>query len=188
VPSPLKLAVRLLVVAAALAGAVVTHPAPASAASPCWKVLLNDWYDGRIDHTYPVHCYREALKHLPADVQTYSSAHDDIQRALQSAEAKIRAGGGTVSANSEVPPPGGTTNESSGNGGDKGNTTTTTAGGTGKTTPGGLSGVAQDANPSSASSVPLPLIILGALALLLVAAGAAGLIAKRVQARKQRPS
>jgi hypothetical protein len=180
VPSPLKLAVRLLVVAAALAGAFVAHPAPAAAASPCWKVLLNDWYDGRIDHTYPVHCYREALKHLPADVQTYSSAHDDIQRALQSAEAKIRAAGGAVNASSEVPPPGGT-GETSGNGGD---TTTTTAGGAGKTTPGGLSGVAQDANPSSASSVPLPLIILGALALLLVAAGAAGLIAKRVQARK----
>jgi hypothetical protein len=184
VPSPLKQAVRLLVVAAALAGAFVAHPAPAAAASPCWKVLLNDWYDGRIDHTYPVHCYQDALKHLPADVQTYSSAHDDIQRALQSAEAKIKASGGTVSANSEVPPA--TKNETSGHGGDQGNTTTT-AGSPGKTTPGGLSGVAQDANPSSASSVPLPLIILGALALLLVAAGAAGLIAKRVQARKQNP-
>src|SRR5262249_14882836 len=185
-PPLLKAALVTALVAAAFVGASV-HAPRAQAASPCWKVLLNDWYDGRIDHTYPVHCYREALKHLPADVQTYSSAHDDIQRALQSAEAKIRAGGGTVSANSEVPPPGGsatTTNETSGHGGDEGNTTTTTAGGAGKTTPGGLSGVAQDANPSSASSVPLPLIILGALALLLVAAGAAGLIAKRVQARK----
>jgi hypothetical protein len=188
VPSPLKLAVRLLVVAAALSAAVVTHPAPAAAASPCWKALLNDWYDGRIDHTYPVHCYQDALHHLPADVQTYSSAHDDIQRALQSAEAKIRKSGGTVSANSEVPPAAPT--ETSGHGGDQGNssTTTTTAGSPGKTTPGGLSGAAQDLNPSSASSVPLPLIILGALALLLVAAGAAGLIAKRVQANKQKPS
>jgi hypothetical protein len=185
VPSPLKLAVRLLVVAAALAAAAVTHPAPAAAASPCWKVLLNDWYDGRIDHTYPVHCYQDALKHLPADVQTYSSAHDDIQRALQSAEAKIKASGGTVSANSSVAPP----TETAGNGGDQGNTgTTTTTASPGKTTPGGLSGAAQDLNPSSASSVPLPLIILGALALLLVAAGAAGLIAKRVQANKQKPS
>lgn len=179
-PSPLKLALRLIVVAAALAGATVAHPAPAAAASPCWKVLLNDWYDGRIDHTYPVHCYKDALKHLPADVQTYSSAHDDIQRALQSAEAKIRAAGGTVNANSEVPPATPTAHS-----GDTG--TTTTAGSPGKTTPGGLSGVAQEANPSDASSVPLPLIILGALALLLVAAGAAGLIAKRVQARKQNP-
>jgi hypothetical protein len=183
--SPLKLVVRLLVVVAALSAAFVTHPAPAAAASPCWKVLLNDWYDGRIDRTYPVHCYQDALKHLPADVQTYSSAHDDIQRALQSAEAKIRKGGGTVSANSEVPPPAST--ETSGQGDNTGSTTTTTAGSPGKTTPGGLSGAAQDLNPSSASSVPLPLIILGGLALLLVAAGAAGLIAKRVQARKQNP-
>ena len=62
---------------------------PAAAATPCWKALLNDWYDGRIDNTYALHCYTDALKHLPADVQTYSSAHDDIQRALQSAIAKL---------------------------------------------------------------------------------------------------
>jgi hypothetical protein len=42
-------------------------------------------------------------------------------------------------------------------------------------------------NPSSASSLPLPLLVLGGLAILLVAAGAAGLLAKRLQARKQAP-
>jgi hypothetical protein len=25
-------------------------------------VFINDWYDGRIDRTYPVRCYREALR------------------------------------------------------------------------------------------------------------------------------
>ena len=63
---------------------------PAAAATPCWKALLNDWYDGRIDNTYALHCYTDALKHLPPDVQTYSSAHDDIERALQSAIAQAR--------------------------------------------------------------------------------------------------
>jgi hypothetical protein len=33
----------------------------------------------------------------------------------------------------------------------------------------------------------VPLLILGGLALLLVAAGAAGLVAKRIQARRQNP-
>ena len=83
----LKVSVATAIIAAALVGTAV-RPAPAQAATPCWKLLLNDWYDGRIDQTYPVHCYREALKHLPSDVQTYSSAHDDILRALQSAIAE----------------------------------------------------------------------------------------------------
>src|SRR6266567_142897 len=69
----------LLVALAALSIGVTS----AAAKAPCWKTLLNDWYDGRIDNTYPKHCYSDALTHLPADVQTYSSAHDDILRALQ---------------------------------------------------------------------------------------------------------
>ena len=54
-----------------------------SAATPCWKKLVNDWYDGRIDNVYPVPCYRDAINHLPNDIKEYSSAADDIQRALQ---------------------------------------------------------------------------------------------------------
>jgi hypothetical protein len=38
-------------------------------------------------------------------------------------------------------------------------------------------------NHSSPSSIPLPLIVLGALALLLVAAGGIGILAKRRQSR-----
>jgi hypothetical protein len=57
--------------------------APARAAGvPCWKALINDWYDGRIDETYPTSCYTDAIQHLPQDVDTYSSAKDDIERAL----------------------------------------------------------------------------------------------------------
>ena len=45
-------------VAALALAAAVARPAPATAATPCWKALLNDWYDGRIDNTYALHCYR----------------------------------------------------------------------------------------------------------------------------------
>jgi Alphavirus glycoprotein J len=38
--------------------------------------------------------------------------------------------------------------------------------------------------PRNADSIPLPLIILAGLALLLIAAGGAGLVAKRLRARK----
>ncbi len=184
VPS-LKLLVRVTIVAASLF-AVVAHASPAAAATPCWKALLNDWYDGRIDHTYAVHCYQEALHHLPADVQTYSSAHDDILRALQSAIAKEKKAGQTVQPNSPVTPPAQTTpSTTTTTGGTTGGTTTTAA--PGRQPDKGLGGVAEQLNPSSASSLPLPLLVLGGLAILLVAAGAVGLVAKRMQDRKQAP-
>ena len=42
-----------------------------------------DWADGRIDHTYPIRCYRQAMKSLPTDLEVYSSAPEDIQSALR---------------------------------------------------------------------------------------------------------
>ena len=48
----------------------------------------------------------------------------------------------------------------------------------------GLSKVADKLNPGSASSLPVPLLVLGGLALLLVAAGGAGLAYKRFQTRR----
>ena len=182
----LKLLVRVTVVAFSLFAAAA-HAAPASAATPCWKALLNDWYDGRIDHTYAVHCYQDALHHLPADVQTYSSAHDDILRALQSAIAKEKQAGQTVQANSPVTPPAAKPTTSTTSTTSTGTTTTGTATAPGRQPDKGLAGAAEQLNPSSASSLPLPLLVLGGLAILLVAAGVAGLLAKRLQARKQAP-
>jgi cobalamin biosynthesis Mg chelatase CobN len=185
VPS-LKLLARVTIVATALLGAVV-HASPAVAATPCWKALLNDWYDGRIDHTYAVHCYQEALHHLPADVQTYSSAHDDILRALQSAIAKEKKAGETVQPNSPVAPQTATTTTTGTTGQSSTTGTTTVAVVVGRKPDKGLGGVAEQLNPSSSTSLPLPLLVLVGLAILLVAAGAAGLVAKRMQARKQAP-
>ena len=169
---------------------------PAAAATPCWKKLLNDWYDGRIDNVYPVHCYQDTLKHLPEDVSVYSSARDDILRALQSARANLRKKG-NVGPNTPVPAEttssptttSAPTTTRKGGGTAPGNTDGT--GGNSNGSPGrkpdkGLPGVAQQLNPSSPSSVPVPLIVLGSLALLLVAAGAVGLVLKR--AERRRPS
>jgi hypothetical protein len=184
----------------AMAGTVLlvaaVRSAPAQAATPCWKQLLNDWYDGRIDQTYAVHCYRDALKHLPADVQTYSSAHDDILRALQTAIAKTKKQNKPVGNNTLVPPEGsggsgsgsgGSGSGSGGSGGGSATTTTTSSSGTGSQGRGGGGGLAGTVDSGSPSSVPVPLLILGGLALLLVAAGGAGLLAKRLQARRLRP-
>jgi hypothetical protein len=196
VTSWLRPVLGVLLATGALTGAALLSTAPAaSAATPCWKTLLNDWYDGRIDHTYPISCYHAAIKHLPTDVQTYSSAKDDIDRALQAALQADRRKHVTPSEDSLVPPQT-TTGTPSGAGGGDGSSGGggTGAGGSGTTTvpsqatslPGnrdkrGLSRLADDLNPSSPSSLPLPLLVLGGLALLLVAAGAAGLVLKRRQ-------
>jgi hypothetical protein len=178
------------------------RPAPAAAAAPCWKALLNDWYDGRIDSVYARHCYQEALKHLPDDIDTYSSARDDILRALQSARAKARRSGVKLGPNARIVPTA-TTSETSG-GSTTTNaaaittttaattttpaaTTTTTTVATGRKQQKGLSGLADDLNPNSPSSLPLPLVVLGGLAIVLVAAGATGLVVKRIQERRAQP-
>ena len=179
----MRLRILICVVIAALSfAASATRPVSAAAATPCWKALLNDWYDGRIDNTYALHCYSEALTHLPADVQTYSSAHDDILRALQSAKAELRKSGTKITPNTPVPPAGKPAKTTG-----KGTKTTTTTPTTttkppGRKPPGGgLPSAVDKVNHSSPSSVPLPLIVLGALALLLIAAGGIGLLAKRRQ-------
>ena len=57
--------------------------ARATAAVPCWERVIADWSDnGRVDRTYPLICYREAVKRLPEDLRAYSSAGDEIDRAL----------------------------------------------------------------------------------------------------------
>ena len=167
---------------------------PAAAATPCWKALLNDWYDGRIDNTYALHCYTDALKHLPPDVVTYSSAHDDIERALQSAIAKL--GKTKLTSTTQIaPPPRSTTTTSGGTssgggkqkphpsspGGGSGPTLTTS---TGRNQGGGLSKLANKLDPGSADSLPVPLLVLGGLALILVAGGAGGLAVKHLRARR----
>jgi hypothetical protein len=184
--TPLAKAALVTAMASAVLLGAAVRPAPAQAASPCWKQLLNDWYDGRIDQTYAVHCYRDALKHLPADVQTYSSAHDDILRALQTAIAKTKKQNKPVGGNTLVPPEGSGGSGSGGSGGGSG-TTTTTAAGSGSQGRGSGGGLAGQVDSGSPSSVPVPLLVLGGLALLLVAAGGAGLVAKRLQARRPRP-
>jgi hypothetical protein len=154
--------------------AVSVAPAPAQAKAPCWKVLLNDWLDGRIDSVYPVACYRAAIDHLPTDIDQYSSAREDILRALQ---AKIagkaappnksdRKSGGTLPGGT-----GGGGNNNSGNGGGPANS-------------GPVGKAIKSVGPSSVDAVPLPLIVLSAIAGLLLALGAAGLIARRMQTRR----
>src|SRR3954469_21194137 len=79
----------LLLLVASLAGtALLTGTARASDKTSCGSKVISDWYDnGRIDRVYPTVCYRQALRHLPLDVDEYANARDVITRAMATAIA-----------------------------------------------------------------------------------------------------
>lgn len=80
-----------------VAGMLSLAPSSSAAARPtCPETLLQDWSDGRIDGAYAVDCYRAALRDLPEDLRAYSSAADDINRALR---ARITAARPTPNKN-----------------------------------------------------------------------------------------
>jgi hypothetical protein len=156
----------LLVVAAAAAG---TFGVGQAQASKCSSALIKDWYvDGRIDQTYAVHCYREALKDIPEDQIVYGTLREDLTRALQ---ATIRKHDGSVTGGTPVPGAGG-------NG---------PGAGSSRKDEGFFRWLARAIGPDTANSIPVPLLVLGGLALALIAAAAVSFFARRYQARRAQP-
>ena len=161
-----------------VAGAFGTAPAAAKQKESCARQIVNDWYgDGKVDKIYDVHCYREAIRSLPVDVRDYSNAEEDILRAL-------------AYAKKGQPDPGPAGGKSGGGGGGGNNPTKGPTGHGGPTDPGGTDGstggdgdtvAAPGADTSGPSSIPLPLIVLGGLAFLLLVAGGAGYVNRRMQ-------
>jgi hypothetical protein len=164
----LKLPLSLITLVATLA--LTAAVAPASAATPCWKVVISDWYaDGRVNGTYPIPCYEQARQHLPADVQAYADAADEIRRAMLDRLRHQR-------------------DESSGSGKRKTAAAAFATGG-GDEPPGGLvSRLIDKIGPSNADSVPLPLLVLAGVAFLLLAAAGGSFVARRIQARRVMPA
>lgn len=165
---------RIPLLAALLALATLTAlaSAPVAEAKTCSDKVIDaivaDWYkDGRVDHVYALPCYKDAIRSLPVDVLVYSNAEEDILRALAYArQGKPDPGpaGGAID-----PTPDDTTST---------DTTPTTGTGTDTTTE-------ETVDTSGPSSIPIPLLILGGLALLLLAAGGAGYLSRRAQARRE---
>jgi hypothetical protein len=179
------LRVVLLCSLLAAAAPVGAHAAArASSAAPCWKRLLNDWYDGTINNKYPIPCYQQAIKHLPADLRIYGSARDDIiaarQAALQNQSAPPEKHNPNTTSTTT------TTTETVTTNGKTSTTTKVIVVPVTTTTPkssGGISNALDKLNPGNPDSFPLPLLILGALAILLVIAGAAGMLWQRSHPR-----
>ncbi len=186
---PARGALRVLGLLAVFA-AMLAVASPAGAASTCGRAVIDDWYDnGRVDGTYALHCYDDAIETLPRDVRDYSSAKDDIQRALQ---ARKRGEAAPPATTDPTPGDGTATTPEDPEDPSETSTTETTGsaptGGSDDPPTGNEAGGAVDTEADSASSVPIPLLILAGLALLLVAAGSAGYVIRRVQARRLPPS
>jgi hypothetical protein len=159
---PARLTAVSVLVAAVLGMAALSVGAPVAAAkTACWRQILNEWVDNRqISSDYPLSCYREAIAHVPEDLRVYTDIEQDILAARQQAVRsqnlrEPQVSGGPGAAERRSEP----NDDLFAQGFDK-------------------------LGPNNADSMPLPLIILGGLALLLVAAGAAGLVSRRLRTRR----
>ena len=170
---------RVVLIALVAAFAI---PAHAGAAVPCRNKIFNDWYaDGKIASTYTRGCYADALKHIPPDAKIYSSLADDIRAAMRASISR--------STGKHVP-------TQVGRGFKASSGKTVLAAGkdasTGATGPKSASGpvavgsqpVADTTTTSGGGGLPLPILILGGLALLLAATGAVGGALKYAHGRR----
>lgn len=149
-----------MLVAAILGTAALSVGASVAAAKPaCWRLILNEWADNRqISTTYPLPCYREAIAHVHEDLLVYTDIEQDILAARQQAARGIRRlqnRSQSSQAEQQSDPNAGLFTQ----GFDK-------------------------LGPHNADSMPLPILILGGLALLLIAAGGAGLVSRRIRGRR----
>jgi hypothetical protein len=170
-----RFAFLLTVVTALSALGIGVTSAGAATRSACAKQLLNDYFDGRIDNTYPVHCYREAIASLPEDVKVYGSAREDITRALLAAFGIHNDRGGGKGGPPRLPSWVGPNTKVKGRAIPN------------KKDESFFGRLASKIGPGNASSIPLPLLILAGVGLLLVAAAGASYTARWIQARRSQP-
>lgn len=171
------LAGSLVVLAAGVGTAAAAHESAEPPTANCYKQVINDWEDnGRIDHIYAPPCYTQAIQNLNKypDIKGYSNVIQDIQAALYAVLHEEGRGG------------------DGGDGGPSGPSSSpaTPLGGPSlskKPDSGPISWLSNHLAPGNAQSVPLPLLVLGGLALLLLLAAAGTWLARRIQMNRARP-
>ncbi len=178
-----RLAALLLVVAAAFAATA----AGASAKPSCGQQVIDDWYGsktGQLSKIYPLRCYKEALAIVgkETDLEVYSNARQDILRAMAMAIASGKNGpqDPTASVDTADALPSFLGGPDAKNGGQP-PTSNVPLLYRPRRSPGPI-GILHG---SSASSVPVPAIVLGGIAALLLALGGAAYLARRRQLRRQ---
>jgi hypothetical protein len=162
---------RLLFVVAVVAGLAL--PVTAGAAVPCRDRIYNDWYhDGRVASSYPTSCYRDALKHIPIDAKVYTSLSTDIRSAMLAALRRQQGKPAPKEVGRGLTAIGHGTGQLVSAGHPAAKPPTQSLGSPAPSLPGGATSSAPVGD--TASSTPLPILVLGGLALVLAAAGAIG--------------
>jgi hypothetical protein len=178
-----------ILLAAALAATIVASAQAApralqQATNTCWRDVVNDWiqHQPNVLGTYPIPCYTQAVQHLNAypDVAGYSSAPDDIHRAMLTALRNDQGDGGAGG--------GGSSSNGGGGGGGGGSSPGGGGGGGGASSNDSGGGFLGLFGAHDATSIPLPLIILGSLAVLLALVAFAAWLARRIQTRRPAPA
>jgi hypothetical protein len=148
---------RLLILAVAAAALVIP---PTAGAASCGTAVLKDWADGKLDRAYPVKCYQDALDAMPEDMRSYTTAPDDIKRALLARVRATRTHHGELRARSRhvTAAPRTTAREAL-----------------------SAAGVT-----TRATGIPLPLVVIAAVGVVLLLGGSAGLLGRFRAARHSR--
>ena len=179
-----RVAFAAFVALLATVGLIAAAPASASSAAStkakgCAGQVVNDWYshkDRKVHGHYPLHCYQEAIDSLGSDIGDYTNAKEAISAAaaLEALRCKSNCGptdssGGPES--SKIQP------------GEKPIARHNTYDFGGTYSP----PIVVPVSTSSPSSVPLPLIVLAALAAVLLLAGAGSYVVRRLKANRAAP-
>ena len=150
-----------------------SQPSLLAAKTPCWQQVINEWHDnnGRVSATYPLHCYREAIAHVPEDLRVYTGIVEEIIERPAAGEPPERRAASDgrkrrpdQSRRRQASKPPRTQRRDP--------------------SPAVFKQGLDKLGSRNADTVPLPLLIIAALSLLLIAAGGAGLVSRRLRARK----
>jgi hypothetical protein len=163
---------RLLLAGLAIAVAfLAASPSFAHAATPCAKRVIADWTkDGKIDGHYSARCLRQAYRSVPEDLADYSSIKDDITAALIGSGTGPPQNGLNNSAGQDDMGSGGAIARKEAAAKKRAEVAVPHAG-------------TQESIPDSSRTIPLPLLILGAVALAALLAAASPPLIKRLRTR-----
>jgi hypothetical protein len=168
-PSPARLLAAFATIVLVATGALLAVATPqAEGAKPCWERVIDDWVDnGRIDGVYSASCITAARNHVPEDIRAYTDIIDKLDSYRLDAVRTLQNTRGSDAKPTKANPRTRAPEPKVRNGKDEAPLTSVLGKGT-----------------TDASSIPVPLIVLAALALLLMALGGAGFAARKLQARR----
>lgn len=168
-------ATALLMLACGAAILAAAAPAPAQAAKPCWKQVIDDWsQDGAITGRYSAECIEQALDKVPEDIRAYSDFEEQAKAARIAASRQLQSVGSGSSGSAK------TDGGSSGEGTQMMQERDPTTGPKDETPLQSVLGT----NGNNADSLPVPLLVLLGLSAALLAAGGAGFAARKIRARR----